>query len=380
LSGFPWALLGYSQYRQVVLMQVADLTGVYGLSFLVVLGNVACTQLIRTWRVARTGWSPIAQPAVIAMLLLTAATAGYGVWRLAAVEASLEPAWRVGLIQGNIPQELKWSPSMRHATLERYERLTRQAAGEGAELIIWPEASAPFVFDEEPDYQRAIRALAASTGRPLLFGSPAIAARDGAPTLLNSAYLLNPDGTTQARYDKLHLVPFGEYVPLGPLLGFVDKLVVGIGDFAAGRGPVLMEAAGRPLGVAICFEIIFPELVRQLPRHGARVIATITNDAWFGRSAAPLQHFSMAVFRAVEHRTPVVRAANTGISGVIAATGRIERMSGLFVEAALVGPVALSPIRTLYTRVGDTFAVACGILVAVFLVMGVRRRAIAKNG
>ena len=369
LSGFPWALLGYSQYRQLEVIQIADLTGVYGVSFVMVAVNVALTGVLDGLieRRARTAFLSLA-----AALVLVAATLGYGHWRIAEVGAALEPGPRVGLIQGNIPQELKWDPSMRRTTLERYERLTRQAATEGAELIIWPEASAPFMFEEEPDYQQTIRSLAATTGRALLFGSPAIAQREGTAKLLNSAYLLNPDGTTQARYDKLHLVPFGEYVPLGPLLGFVDKLVVGIGDFAPGRGPVQMEAAGRPLGLAICFEIIFPELVRQLPQHGARVIATITNDAWFGRSAAPLQHFSMAVFRAVEHRTPVVRAANTGISGVITATGAIARTSDLFVEAVLVEPVAITQIRTLYTRVGDIFAVACGILVAIFIVIGRR--------
>jgi len=194
------------------------------------------------------------------------------------------------------------------------------------------------------------------------------------PALYNSAYLLNPDGTTQARYDKRHLVPFGEYVPLGPLLGFVNKLVDGIGDFIPGTGPAPMDIAGRQLGVAICFEIIFPDVVRDLARDGARIIATITNDAWFGRSGAPLQHFSMAVFRAVEHRAPVIRAANTGISGFIDATGRIGPTSGLFVETALIETIRVSPIRTFYTRAGDIFAIGCGILVAIVILIGRRHR------
>ncbi|MEW6324081.1 MAG: apolipoprotein N-acyltransferase [Nitrospirota bacterium] len=372
LSGFPWALFGYSQYRQLALIQLAELTGVYGVSFLLVWVNVGFTHLLLATLKAPAGCPrslPRYAPLLVAAVVVAAAV-GWGHWRRAAVEASLEPGLRVGLIQGNIPQAMKWDPAMRRETLERYERLTRRAAEQGAELIVWPEASAPFFFEEEPDYQQAIRALAAETGRSLLFGSPAVAQRDGEIRLLNSAYLLNPDGATQARYDKLHLVPFGEYVPLGPLLGFVNKLVVGIGDFIPGPGPVLMEAAGRPLGVVICFEIIFPEVVRQFPLNGARIIATITNDAWFGRSAAPLQHFSMAVFRAIEHRTPVIRAANTGISGVIGATGRIGNRSALFVEAALVEPVAVSPIRTFYTRAGDIFAVGCGILIALFIIIG----------
>lgn len=382
LSGFPWALIGYSQYRQLALIQVADLTGVYGVSGLLVLVNVGFGHLVDWLTRRRPGWSdaPRAasyEPLLAAVVLVTLAV-GYGSWRIADITASRQEGPRIGLIQGNIPQDMKWNEAQRQYTLGRYEALTRQAAEQGAEVIIWPESSAPFIFEIEQDSQRRIRELAASLHRHLLFGSPAIARRGTTPgepiKLLNSAYLLNPDGSTQARYDKLHLVPFGEYVPLAPLLGFVDKLVAGIGDFVPGSGPVIMEAAGRPFGVAICFEIIFPELVRLFPQFGAQVIATITNDAWFGRTGAPMQHFSMAVFRAVEHHRPVVRAANTGISGFISATGAIGQTSDLYVEAALVDTVALSPVRAFYTRAGDIFAVGCGILVAILAVFVRRRR------
>ena len=379
LSGFPWALLGYSQYRQVILIQIADVTSVYGVSFLIVLANVALVYLIDELfggfiGATIAGRPPLARPRflpIVAALLLIAGALWYGQWRMATVTASLTPGLRVGLVQGNIPQEVKWDPEMRQTTVERYERLTREVAAQGAELIVWPEAAAPFIFNEEEDYQTAIRSLAVETHHYLLFGSPTIT-HDDVLALFNSAYLLNPDGTTQARYDKLHLVPFGEYVPLGPLLGFVNKLVPGVGDFIPGRGPVPMEIEGRQLGVMICFEIIFPELVRQLPRDGARIIATITNDAWFGHSAAPLQHFSMAVFRSVEHRTPLIRAANTGISGFVDPIGRIGQTSGLFVEAALVDTIQVSSIRTVYTRAGDIFAIGCGILVAVLMLIGRR--------
>jgi apolipoprotein N-acyltransferase len=376
LSGFPWALFGYSQFRQLPLIQIADVTSVYGVSFLLVQTNVAFVSVIKGFLVtraepSRTGVMARLLPLIVALLLVAVAL-GYGRWRMATVDASSTPGLRVGLIQGNIPQEVKWDPAMRQATLERYEQLTREAAAQGAELIVWPEASAPFIFDEEPDYQMAIRSLAIETHSYLLFGSPAIAHGARVPALLNSAYLLNPDGTTQARYDKRHLVPFGEYVPLGPVLGFVNKLVSGIGDFIPGSGPAPMDVKNHQLGVAICFEIIFPELVRQSAQSGARIIATITNDAWFGRSAAPLQHFSMAVFRAIENRAPVIRAANTGISGFIDADGRIGPHSGLFVEAALVDTIQVSPVRTVYTRVGDIFAIGCGILVAAVILIGRR--------
>jgi apolipoprotein N-acyltransferase len=377
LSGFPWALLGYSQYRQQALIQVADLAGVYGVSGLVVLVNVGFAHLAD--RLTRQGAAgpdapraALYEPILAATLLVTLAV-GYGSWRIADVTAALVRGPRVGLIQGNIPQDIKWDAAERQSTLDRYAALTRQAAEQGAEMIVWPESSAPFIFEMETEFQHYIRELASSTRRYLLFGSPAVARREASVKLLNSAYLLNPDGSTRARYDKLHLVPFGEYVPLGPLLGFVNKLVAGIGDFVPGSGPVIMEAAGHPFGVAICFEIIFPELVRLFPQFGAQAIATITNDAWFGRTGAPMQHFSMAVFRAVEHHVPVVRSANTGISGFISATGAIGRTSDLYVEAVLVDTLAMSPARTVYTRAGDIFAVGCGILVAI-LAFFIRRR------
>ena len=377
LSGFPWALLGYSQFRELPLIQIADVTSVYGVSFLLVTSNIAIVHVIDGFlpgrpASSRPGVLVRLLPPVVALLLIAGA-AGYGWWRMGVVDASVTPALRVGLVQGNISQEIKWDPAMRRITLDRYERLTRDAAARGAELIVWPEASAPFDFDDEPDYQLAIRSLAVETHRSLLFGSPAIAHGYRVPALLNSAYLLNPDGTTQARYDKMHLVPFGEYVPLGPLLGFVNKLVSGIGDFIPGEGPVPMIVKNYQLGVAICFEIIFPELVRLEARDGARIIATITNDAWFGRSAAPLQHFSMAVFRAIENRTPVIRAANTGISGFIDANGRIGLTSHLFVEAVLLDTIQVSSLRTLYTRGGDIFAIGCGILVAVLMFIARRQ-------
>ena len=377
LSGFPWALFGYSQYHELPLIQIADITSVYGVSFLLAIANVALVSVIHGYPAGRTppsrsGAMARLFPPIVALLLIGGAL-GYGRWRMAAVDASLTPGLRIGLIQGNISQEAKWDPAMRQSTMARYEQLTREAAAQGAELIVWPEASAPFLFEDEPDYQKTIRSLAVETHSYLLFGSPAIAHGYRIPALLNSAYLINPDGSTQTRYDKRHLVPFGEYVPLGPLLGFVNKLVSGIGDFIPGEGPVPMDVKGHQLGVAICFEIIFPELVRESAQHGAHIIATITNDAWFGRSAAPMQHFSMAVFRAIENRTPVIRAANTGISGVIDATGRIGPRSGLFVEAALVDTIRVSSLRTVYTRAGDIFAIGCGILVAAVILIGRRQ-------
>ncbi len=164
------------------------------------------------------------------------------------------------------------------------------------------------------------------------------------------------------RYDKIHLVPFGEYIPLKELLSFLDKLVVGIGEFVPGPGPHVLGAPGGRLGLVICFEVIFPDLVRQFVDQGADYMVTITNDAWFGRSGAPYQHFAMVVFRAVENRIAFARAANTGISGFIDAEGHILRTTDLFVEAALSGEIRTGGPRTFYTAYGDLFVEFCAIL------------------
>jgi apolipoprotein N-acyltransferase len=220
------------------------------------------------------------------------------------------------------------------------------------------------------------------TGTPLLFGSPALRYfADGRPYLLNSAYLLSSDGELLGRYDKRHLVPFGEYVPLRSILFFLDKLVEGIGDFEAGTVPAVLalppkanhatEAApGAPparFGVVICFEVIFPNLVREFVRDGAEFMVTITNDAWFGDSAAPYQHFGMVVLRAVENHVAFARAANTGISGFIDRYGRILNATPIFTEAAVEGRIAIRNAPTFYSHYGDVFAYGCVIISGIFL-------------
>jgi len=180
--------------------------------------------------------------------------------------------------------------------------------------------------------------------------------------LLNSAFLVSADGRILDRYDKIHLVPFGEYIPLRDILWFLNKLVVGIGDFLPGNAPEVMQGPGGRFGVVICFEVIFPDLVRHFVDLGADYMVTITNDAWFGRSSAPYQHFSMVVLRAVENRVYFARAANTGISGFIDPFGHVLQRSGIFTEATLTGEIRTGGPRSFYTAYGDLFAYACVIL------------------
>jgi apolipoprotein N-acyltransferase len=393
-SGLPWALLGYSQYRWLPVIQIADHTGVYGVSFVLVLVNVALAEAAgwgrRRWYSQPSEPFPWPRAAAAAGILLV--TVSYGIVLLQDSDGSQPEgaaAGRpvtIGVVQANIDQGRKWDAIYRNETLRQYARLTSEVAGR-ADLIVWPEAATPFLFEEELAYRAQVTMLVQFYGAPLLFGSPAVRRDDeGRPYLLNSAYLLGQDGQIAARYDKMHLVPFGEYVPLRPVLFFLDKLVEGIGDFQAGTVPTVFElplkaavpggpeTAAPRFGTVICFEVIFPALVREFVHQGADFMVTITNDAWFGASAAPYQHFGMVVLRAVENHVPFARAANTGISGFIDPYGRVLAATKIFEALSVTGRLEVGNRQTFYTRHGDVFARGCAIIAAIFLgVARVRR-------
>jgi len=394
LSGLPWALLGYSQYKQIDLIQFADHTGVYGVSFIIVLVNVALAEsilwlmpLLRGFRPARLPWELMT---AAAMLLTLAWSYGLGISDGALLSDVPRTSFTVGVVQPNIDQAVKWDTAFREETLNRYERLTDRLEA-STDLVVWPEAATPFLFEREPEYQLRLVALANRAQAPLLFGSPALRHYpDRRPYLLNSAYLLSPEGHLLGRYDKHHLVPFGEYIPLkSSVLFFLDKLVEGIGDFEAGPGPIILSftpranptgtaSAASPakpvkFGVLICYEVIFPDLVRRFAANGAEFFVTITNDAWFGDSSAPSQHFSMVVFRSVENHLAFARSANTGISGFIDPFGRIVEATPIFTEQTIQNRIQIWAPRTFYSRHGDVFAYGCVILCALVWLFGIFR-------
>lgn len=391
-SGFPWGLLGYSQYREVELIQVADHLGVYGVSFLIILVNLTLAELMLWLTPFFRGFRPKKLPWELATVttLLMILTYGYGTSLLTG--AKLTPpkgSITVGLVQPNIDQAVKWDLAYRDETMQRFDRLTNQF-GNTTDLIVWPEAATPFIFEREKEYQLQLMALAERAKAPILFGSPALRFYpDRRPYLLNSAYLLSGDGTILGRYDKHHLVPFGEYIPLKTsLLFFLDKLVEGIGDFEGGPGGTTLSLTPKPtvsadgtlvpsrplkFGVAICYEVIFPDLVRQLAANGAEFLATITNDGWFGNSSAPAQHFSMVVLRSVENHLAFVRSANTGITGAIDPYGRILHATGLFTEASVQATIPISQPHTFYSRYGDVFAYGCVVICALLCLISLLR-------
>ncbi len=352
-SGFPWVLLGYSQYRQPTLRLLAAATGVYGISALLLLVNATLAGLWGLWVGARgqaVQWRATLLPVGLAALAVLA-TVGYG--RLFWHDPTGGVAIRVGLLQGNIDQSLKWDRSYQTATLDIYERLARRAAAQKPRLIVWPETAVPFFLRRQTDLSDRVFRLAREIGIPMLVGSPDVGDDE---RIYNTAFLLGENGQIRGRYDKRHLVPFGEYVPLHQIFFFLDKLVVGIGELGRGHRATVFSLDKTRFSVVICYEVIFPGEVREFVRDGAEFLVNITNDAWFGRSGAPYQHLAMAAMRAVENGTYLVRAANTGVSAVIAPTGEILAQTELFTEAALLGTIHPRQGETPYTRYGDVVA------------------------
>lgn len=353
LTGFPWATLGYAQQSRLLLIQSADLFGVYGLSFLMVLSNAVLADMVRWLRGTRS--LPRVEMLILAILFV--ANLGYGWWRFDPRMEAREQQLQVALIQGNIDQGVKWDPAYQEKTIDIYRALSLQAGQGAPELLIWPEAATPFYFQETNALSAKVRQIPRETGAHLLFGSPAYEVVNRQYQYLNSAFLLDPQGEILGRSDKVHLVPFGEYVPLKPFLPFVDKLVVGIGDFTPGTvSPLPMN--GTRLGVLVCYEAIFPELARDYVRQGTDLLVNITNDAWFGRSSAPYQHLAMTRFRAVENRIWLARAANTGISAFVTPTGRVLEATAIFEPAVASMQVGLGAGQSFYRSIGDSVPLA----------------------
>jgi apolipoprotein N-acyltransferase len=390
MTGFPWSSLGYSQYRFLPLIQVADITGIYGISFLIVAVNGALADLflVRRRKTAR----PLASllPTILGftgLAVILAFSLGYGLHRLDQVRPGASIT--VGVIQGNIEQDKKWDPLYQSQVLSVYKDLSLSQLSHQPQLLIWPETSVPFIFGGDRALTDAMVVFQRTLGTYLLFGS-ILTRQHEAPSRTgwtgngksaapsgpmvttvhtNSAVLLDRDGKISYTYDKIHLVPFGEYVPLRSFLFFVDKLAFGVGDYAPGTR---YTKAVTPFGsfcTVICYEIIFPGLVRKFYTQGGDFIVTITNDAWFGETSGPYQHFSMAVFRAVENRKPVIRAANSGISGFIDSNGWIASATELFKRTGVVGQVKTDRTLTAYTKYGDIFSYLCIVTSVVLLLI-----------
>ncbi len=400
-TGWPWATLGYSQHLNPGLLGIAPWTGVYGLSFVVVLGGAALLELGRSWR-RRERPGPATALALSCVVLLHAVGLA-GRSGPEPIDPTQVGVVRVAAIQGNIDQGVKWSPGWIEQTIAGYEDLSRRAAALGARVIVWPETAVPRALEADANLTQRIRTLAAETGATLVVGSVGIelAPESGRiERVFDSAFLVAPDRGITARYDKSHLVPFGEYVPLRGLLGsFLGAVASGIasGDVTPGEGPRAVELwlgsralepeagelvgpAGEfvKVGIPICYELLFPDLVRRFVRDGAGMLLAITNDAWYGRTGAPYHFLAITALRSAETGVWTVRAANTGVSAIIDSEGRVRDRSPIFERSILVADVPLRSAAggeaTFYVRHGDVFAQACCLLLLARIVASGTRR------
>jgi apolipoprotein N-acyltransferase len=341
--GFPWASLGYSLWQYPRLIQLASIGSVYAISLVLVVVNALLYDgIARNIRVVMTAPAILAIPGLM-LVFGSAAT-------------RVNPPAReltVGLVQPNMASGIKWDPRFRKHNFDVLIELTEKLAIQNPDLIIWPETAAPFHLRYEPDYMDLLTRTLDSLHVPLLLGFPdAIPEENGELIYYNSAGLVLPGLSIVKKYDKIHLVPFGERIPYEDVFPFLKKVDFGQADFGVGKERTVFHLNDEKFSVLICFESIFPELVRSFKVKGADFLVNITNDEWFGRSAAPYQHAYMAVFRAVETRSSIARCANTGISMLVDPWGRVTLRSGLFTREALAGKIKLVPTETFFTRHG----------------------------
>jgi apolipoprotein N-acyltransferase len=368
LGGFPWGTLGYSQHLRLPVIQIAELGGVHAVSLVVVAVNAAVAgAFLLDWRSALTG--------LVLGGTLLGATLGFGAWRLS--EPPPPGQALVAIMQPSIEQPTKFDPEFETVVLRIYQELTRQAGAERPDLIVWPETASPTALRRDAGLLRTLSTMSGEMQVPLLVGS--IDVLEGRPPrFTNTAFLVTEQGIV-GRYDKMHLVPFGEYVPLAGVIGFVRSWAEFIADLEAGSRAVVFPGPPAPFGVVICYEGVFPDLFRQFVNNGARVMVNMTNDGWFGRTSGPEQHLTMYPLRAVEHRIAVVRAANTGVSAFIAPTGQIVRRLGLYERGVISDRVPLRQGRTLFTRLGDWVAWASLALAAISVGVAGRRTACSAS-
>jgi len=387
-SGFPWLDLGYTQFRSNPLLQTADLFGHHTVTFLIVMVNGL---LVTGFIIAKELRQPTSDPpdhrrtiltAIMPAAILLAAALWYGSARQQQMIALCKNAESitVTVAQGNIPQDEKWSANFQKETVQRYLTLSETAlAGKNPpDLLVWPETSLPFYPMESPFFVELVERLINQGHANLLFGAPhrLWSVPNSAPQYFNSAFLIVPAdrplsgmhlplaaspplGKISGRYDKQHLVPFGEYIPMRSILPALAPVVETIGDFSAGMATGPIPCKNARVGVLICFESIFPDLARDHVAKGANLLVNITNDAWFGHSNAPWQHLAMATFRAVENRRSLARAANTGVSGCFDPLGHSPQLTTIFTTGQITTRLPLLTTESVFGRFGHHFGALC---------------------
>ncbi|MBI1798761.1 MAG: apolipoprotein N-acyltransferase [Candidatus Eisenbacteria bacterium] len=362
--GFPWFQPGYTQHAYAPLMQLASLGSVTLVTLWLAILNVLIWHALRPGSRARAALGAalvLALPWVWGERVLDAAPGASGV--------------SVALVQGDIPGEIKWSGGHQREILDVFVRLSERAAVNRPSIVIWPETATGSYLRKQLDQAIEVGELAHRTGVPVFTGfADYDFGTNGKPRVYNSAGLFRPDGGASAAYSKRHLVPFGERMPFQRWIPALGRLELGQAEWTPGDRVVLFPGAAGPFACLICFESIFPNLSREAVRSGARWLVNITNDEWFGNSAAIGQHAAMAQFRAVENHVPLARCANTGLTEILDANGRVTAALPTFRAGVLNGPLSKCGIPTPYTRLGDWPGVLSEIALAVAARVALTRR------
>ncbi len=394
----PWPLLAHTQYDHPQAIQLAAVTGTYGVSFLIVLVNSAMAGMIlhslQFYKLkGRSHTDPISRGRGIRLLtavavVIAAFTLSYGYTSMN--DEVSGPEIKVAMVQGNIEQHRKWDPEFGREIMDIYTSLSRQAADSRPALIVWPETATPRSVMMDEQIYRQVQKTAVETGAYLLLGSAQVRkinVKDLAGAkYANSAFMFAPEATyvKPARYDKMRLLPFGEYLPMSDRIPWSTINIPEVKGFLPGKDFAIFDIPGARFAAPICWENIFPEIIRNFVLNGAEFLVNITNEAWFGRTAAPYQFLSMSVFRAVENRRFVLRCANTGVTCVIDPFGRItnrvrnERGDDIFVRGVIVDSITPIKTVTIFTRFGDWFVLFCILVSAAFLIRSVlNKRSVA---
>lgn len=369
LSGFPWNLLGYSQWNNLPIAQISSITGVYGVSFLVVLVNVLIAKAISFhWQLTNRKQSLYSIEICVLILCITF---GHGWLALAHRERveKLKPI-NTAIIQPNIAPDVKWVASQKRRVMEQYHSFIERTKNDRLEIIVFPETALPGLLRYDSYLLRCTQRMARLSKAYLLVGS--LDRQDS--KFYTSCFCLNPAGEITGQYDKTHLVPFGEIFPFRKLLEKIIPVVRELGDFSPGENLKVIKTPQGNYGVNICYEDIFPDLVRRLTKDGAEILVNITIDSWYLDTSAPYQHFYMNVFRAIENRRWVVRSASTGISGYIDPFGNIVAQTKLFQPQIAIHGVIPQHKLTFYAKHGDIFAKASLYLVILSFLGGLIRR------
>jgi apolipoprotein N-acyltransferase len=371
LTGFPWGLLGYSQYKNIWFLQLASITGIYGMSFILVL-----FQSLFVYSMIKKRRTPFFLGLFLVLII------HFLGWL--STENTLQGTgpFKASVIQGNVSSDIIWdqiSDQQKWDLFQRHLDLSLNAYANDSGLIIWPEFTVPLCFSCPYgiylEFKQRLFDFVDKTGCALLLGTIERSLSQQKIHYYNTALCLHP-GLNMSKYYKMHLVPFGEYIPYKKIFFFTEKMTHAIGELTPGNEYILHEYQGKEFASPICYEIIFPNLVRNFTRKGAQFLVTITNDSWYGKSSAPYQHFAIAVIRAVENRRYLLRAATTGVSGIIDPYGRIIARSEMMTQTFLTATIVPLNKLTLYTRLGDFLPLISLTLGILFLILAI---AIKKN-